>query len=62
MGNYSFVPGKISSPILSMSKNYVTKEMLNVVLDKVKNIVRGLKLCFRRAKSFIYINYIVKKA
>ena len=42
MGNYSFVPGKLSSPILSMSKNYVTKEMLNVVLDKVKNIYKGL--------------------
>ena len=51
MGNYSFVPGKISSPILSMSKNYVTKEMLNVVLDKVKNIVQGLKLCFWRVKT-----------
>ena len=46
MGNYSFVPGKVSSPILSMSKNYVTKEMFNDVLDKVKNIVRGIKLCF----------------
>ena len=46
MGNYSFVPGKVSSPILSMSKNYDTKEMFNDVLDKVKNIVRGIKLCF----------------
>ena len=42
MGNYSFVPGKISSPILSMSRNYDTKEMLNVVLDKVKNNHKGL--------------------